>query len=1218
MEFMIAKLLKLFILLVSLKYSESYDYCVLNTNSSACITAQYYCDRKITLEQIEVESFSASFYFCSENYEIDTKNVTHFTNLNSVTITGVSGGSRLNCHNDNYGFYFKNVRKIEINNMIFNQCGFSNTAVSTLIANVLITDSSNIVIDAVKVNNSSGIGVILENNSGYINISQSAFANNCGGGVLIEFLKGDITCYSIKKCSFTENGVLSGNGGLTVHFNNETTNVNVYITDCVFGNNTGWQGGALSLSYNNSVHDVMAIVERSHFKYNTAQKGGAVSAGYIHDSEKMNNNIVKFHFCNFTNNQAYQGGGVELYSAPDYSNKSKILNTIVFEKCVWEYNVGTYGSAVFISPYTSIKFPKNGKFPIPFFKDCQFIDNYNRNKKTKILHYGRGAFYVSFLKVNFLGESKFQGNGMKSAVYLFSSILEVGSKSSILFKENAGHQGGALHLREFSSLHLNDDTSMIFLSNHATDKGGAIFHEARNDPSESTVLLCFIKYVGTKTGNERNVTVYLSNNTIPTNLTTRGQSIFLFSVKPCRLTPQDQYSMLTQTLMTIANFSFKDGIQNDTIATYPSNFSINCNPPKTLVPGKVVALNMHATDDMNNQVLNPTFKIQIDHENTYGISVDQSYTITKNNMIKLHGRPGSNGTILISIHEHEDVVFPFNVTLEECPPGYVYNGTNTECMCSVNTEKLYTGIKRCNLATFQANLVKGFWVGYIKDLLSPRESTFRISHCPRGFCKKSGSPEIILPDSIKSDDELNDFICAENRTGVMCGQCKNNTSVYFHTLMTLDCRSDDSCHLGILWYLLSEILPTTILFLVIILLNVKLTTGALNGLLFYMQVINKLNIGANNFVVFPTSIEFLLDLLHSITSMFNLDFFVSSKLSFCIIKGANPFYLLIVDYFTITYSLLLIILTVGVLKSGCNKYLAKFAGRRFNITHSVIYGLSGFLIICYAKATSISLSILKRVYTHGYVNGTAVKEERVFYYGDWTYFGKEHSKYAIPSIFSLLVMTCLPPLLLLIYPLCYKVLEVLRLEESKFTKILCRVIPLEKFKPFFDTFQGTFKDKHRYFAGLFFLYRLLILVFSSTVHSLTDFYLYLEVQFVLMLLLHGWMQPYKYNRHNLSDMCIFTLLIIINRITLHNYRLQINLYDRRKNTTFLFILQVILAYTPLVLLIAYIVVKLNIKAPLVHIWRKIRKHKDTDVSELTLSMLDRGRQRQSSNMEMQL
>ena len=103
-----------------------------------------------------------------------------------------------------------------------------------------------------------------------------------------------------------------------------------------------------------------------------------------------------------------------------------------------------------------------------------------------------------------------------------------------------------------------------------------------------------------------------------------------------------------------------------------------------------------------------------------------------------------------------------------------------------------------------------------------------------------------------------------------------------------------------------------------------------------------------------------------------------------------------------------------------------------------------------------------------------------FYYGEFDYFKGYHLPYAIPAIFVLVFMGLLPPLLLLSFPLCYKVFALFRIQESKFTDILCKIIPLEKLKPFFDSFQGTFKDEHRYFAGLYFIYRLLALLLYAS------------------------------------------------------------------------------------------------------------------------------------------
>ena len=106
-------------------------------------------------------------------------------------------------------------------------------------------------------------------------------------------------------------------------------------------------------------------------------------------------------------------------------------------------------------------------------------------------------------------------------------------------------------------------------------------------------------------------------------------------------------------------------------------------------------------------------------------------------------------------------------------------------------------------------------------------------------------------------------------------------------------------------------------------------------------------------------------------------------------------------------------------------------------------------------------------------------------------------------------MMLLQPLFLLAYPLIADVLALLS-EESKFTKILCTLVPLEKFKAFLDwPFRAYFRDDHRYFAGLYFVYRLSALfLFLISRNVKYRFY------FVLELAFHSWVQPYLKKWHD--------------------------------------------------------------------------------------------------------
>ena len=152
-------------------------------------------------------------------------------------------------------------------------------------------------------------------------------------------------------------------------------------------------------------------------------------------------------------------------------------------------------------------------------------------------------------------------------------------------------------------------------------------------------------------------------------------------------------------------------------------------------------------------------------------------------------------------------------------------------------------------------------------------------------------------------------------------------------------------------------------------------------------------------------------------------------------------------------------------------------------------------------------------------------QKYVLYNGTMTYLSGPHLKYAIPALFIILTLVAMPPLLLLTYPLCYKVFLLFGIQETRFTRILCKLLPLEKLRPFFDSFQGSFKDEHRYTSGLYFVYRLVSVCLAVfTTHNSDVFYILLEIQLVLMIFVHFYFQPYKIKKHNRQDLFFFVTL----------------------------------------------------------------------------------------------
>lgn len=402
----------------------------------------------------------------------------------------------------------------------------------------------------------------------------------------------------------------------------------------------------------------------------------------------------------------------------------------------------------------------------------------------------------------------------------------------------------------------------------------------------------------------------------------------------------------------------------------------------------------------------------------------------------------------------------------------------------------------------------GYWYGYDETDGTEfgKESNLVAGYCPLRYCAFNYSNSLVLPSSTNIT-RLDMLVCGD-RTKRLCAECRDNGSTLFHG-NSYECTSSDKCNYGLFLYLVSEILPITIFFIVIIILDINFTHGAVNGLIFYFQVTD-ISVHVTTGFVRCTPILGMQEVYNLLTGIFNLKFFYHTKLSFCLWHKFQTLDVLAFRYITITYSLCLVVAIVGIMKA-CNlkritRKIPKFCGRRVDMKSTVIHGLSGFLVLCYSECSKISLLILTPVSLYSYKSKT---ETVVLFNGELGYFEGRHLIYAIPALLFLIVIGLIPPLLLVSYPLCYKIFGLLRISESKFVNVLCTLlIPLERIRPFYDSFQSSFKDEYRFYSGLYFIYRLITLLTFSITRSLTNYY---TVSFLLFFV---YMQPRNHTRIN--------------------------------------------------------------------------------------------------------
>ena len=871
---------------------------------------------------------------------------------------------------------------------------------------------------------------------------------------------------------------------------------------------------------------------------------------YYPDYGFPNNNFVNMTSCDFKNNTAHSGGGVSviLTQIPVQDTGSAIN----FSNCTWTGNTALYGAAVHIAP--GIWATGNSHFPLLVFSDTIISSNKviptvstethrmvplvdtDQGLQTQID--GAGAFFATQINVVFAKMTKFISNN-GTALYLISSFAVFIASSQVVFDSNNGTNGGAIALLGQSFLFPQSPITFSFTNNTARQLGGGIYFQST---IQNVQQPCFIIH-SSKLINSN--FIFISNRAG----SGRGHHIFVSSFTSCNAFCDRKF-----IYDCIGDFFFCDPHnQTGSTATLPTQFSLNTTGPLKIFPGLSISLPLIVTDFENNSLSNIAYEAVLKNKHSQ-IHIDPEFQYISNNTIKIQGLPQGNATLHLDVLS-TDISVLMEILLAECPPGYVLE--NRKCECGAG---YYYGILKCDPEAF---LQYGMWMGQCTCIGTGTQLC--TSFCPFGYCTPGEFYRPLPLDALV----LEQTICSAMRTGIACGSCKTNHSVYYNS-WTFECGKEDKCHLGVFFLILSTLVPLTILFLGIIVFDANIVNGW-NGFLFFTQIVIFLPIHANGMIYFPTPIFKVLDSTLFIYTFFNLDFFDHNSLSFCLWKGATVMDILMVRLVCICFALGLVFITVFVLKQH---KLAKYCPCLLRRRYTVINGLSAFFTLCYARCAWICFIIL--VPTCLYDDNFRCFKTVTFYSGNLEYFGSAHIPYATVAIIFLIFIVILPTVLLLIYPLFFRFLGLCNLSESRAAIFLWRMMPIQ----LLDSFQNPFKNNYRCFAGLYFVYRAVALSLHVFTRNLTQFFAALELQFIVVIFIHAAFQPYKKRLHNIIDLLLFFNLAFIHGITVYSYIT----YVENKNSVFVkgngvdgwIIVQIVLLYLPLVSATIVVTIKMLI------------------------------------------
>ena len=645
----------------------------------------------------------------------------------------------------------------------------------------------------------------------------------------------------------------------------------------------------------------------------------------------------------------------------------------------------------------------------------------------------------------------------------------------LIFKDNVAQNGAALILHH-SNLILNG-TNLQFLNNTALEKGGAIYADNAN----ISILMTTNNKV-----NFTNNAAFMSGNSI--------------------------YAYPIENKTTLERFNFTPITNNHLheVSTTPVRI-IPCEQQhdyKHVYAGEKITLMMKALDQWSCSVFNYVF-ISVAKASSVGkpypqflssdwhiplidyyqiIEERNDNTCTALNLTLLTGEDKENtGVILVSTSGFK-FHYKNKINLKPCPIGF--ENTHDICHCDALIGNATNG--NCYITNKTIISHNIFWIGNYNTDNGP--SLAYSKYCPVTYCsirdQLSGRTTIKVTDNnefkiVTTDGAIMD-ICGGNRSGVLCGKCVNGTSVVL---------GSDKCYVCNNWWLLSLLLYAIVGPLVIYLLyalKLTLTTGTLNGIIFYAQAAN---CGLLDFIVYPTYYhDGILTLSAKIVTAFLAFLNLQNGFSFCLYNGMTT---LAKDFFTLSFVvyLLLLVLLVIILSRYSTRLSNHIANSSVQVLVTVVH-----LSFYHLMDTVLKVFSSTEVYTKN------VGKIHVWSFdGSVGFLSKEHVTLIIFTL--VIVMALLLPYIVILLG----------------GRLLLKYC--DKLRPVYEAIHGPYKEKNNYW----FTARLLLLIVINIIYislrsiNVNFIVLFTGVLLILFIIAQAHIKPFKNKFINMLDLFVMVL-----------------------------------------------------------------------------------------------
>ena len=680
-------------------------------------------------------------------------------------------------------------------------------------------------------------------------------------------------------------------------------------------------------------------------------------------------------------------------------------------------------------------------------------------------------------------------NSKSTALVLYSSIVTF--QGIVSFINNSGNTGGALTLVG-TTMMIMEGCNLLFHNNRAKERGGAIFVDNSNDylkVDETAIRFCF--YILDNYSKNATYNISFIDNTAEVG----GDHIYGGALKgKCASTTctcQESYKSLSKYFLLKPNHSSSvsaissnptrictcsdSGIPQcaNLSEMFQTDFEVYPGAPFRIsavivggdfgtTTGVVYAHFVHANTTIL-PTLNQSQYAQLVLSNKQCTSLNYTVyspnarellylTVSDNDLeedfsyIKYRSEISSN---IQEYNSYGSIQQPLlngltfiNITLLKCPPGFVltkFNGcdcypqlTERGFSCSFKNGKGYISWKNT------------MWIGLalpqtkLNDTDNDQVIVSKL--CPLHYCKEESRSVDLRNKS--------DLQCDYGHSGTLCGKCKQGLSLAIGSVRCIRCQN--SHHLALILFFAAA---GVLLIVVIAVLNLTVTQGKVNGLIFYANVVWSYQV-----TLFPPGTSKLSPLLTTFIAWLNLDFGIET----CFVAGLNAFHKSWLQFLFPIYTAILFL--VGLRYSS---KLSKIFGDRSVPT------LATLLFLSYTKLLRTIIEALSFVVLTSYPNKSATLV--------WSTDGNLRYGHS-PHIF--LLLTAIACLILLWFPYTILLFSMQWLRKVDHYRPL-RIIG--RYKPLYDAYFAPLRDRHHYWFGALLLAQCAVLIMSAVTYNAPSF-----------------------------------------------------------------------------------------------------------------------------------